>query len=441
MKSINIILCVILIIATAIIASGCASKKDTAVVDEGILINPEMDETDADTDADDEKTPVDDKADAANSGGNNEPVIEKRDVNPGNDSVCYILDVLYEQNKENVIYSPLSLNMALALVAEGANGQTKEQIDAFLQTDDYSTECADYIKNISGKSLENGTVNVANAVFSDKTIKLNKDYIKHIKKKYSATADELDFRDNAKTASKINDWCAKNTNNMIPSIVDEAAVNNSEDAAILTNAVYFESDWVTPFEVDTFTEPFFNADDTESEIYYLYGEGNAYYENENATGFEYPYKNGHSFIGILPKQEGDFALSDIDLDSFLANRRTDYDEINVRMPSFEFDTDNKILKQALISMGITDMFDENKADFSNMCEKPFRVDDIIQKCKIKLDENGTLAAAVTEIGMVGCTAFEIEPSSVDVVLNRPFAFLIIDRESGLILFAGKVSNK
>ena len=147
--------------------------------------------------------------------------------------------------------------------------------------------------------------------------------------------------------------------------------------------------------------------------------GDRYYENDKATAFDREYANGLSFVGILPVDEGDFTLEDLDIGGLLKSQ-PEYDEVQCKMPKLD------------------NIFSSN-ADFSGIADKNVNVDTILQKTKLELDENGTKAAAVTAVIMECMSAVEEkEPVIKNVELTRPFAFLIYDRSNNEILFMGKV---
>ena len=122
--------------------------------------------------------------------------------------------------------------------------------------------------------------------------------------------------------------------------------------------------------------------------------GDRYYENDKATAFDREYANGLSFVGILPVDEGDFTLEDLDIGGLLKSQ-PEYDEVQCKMPKLDFET-TAILNDILSSLGLDNIFSSN-ADFSGIADKNVNVDTILQKTKLELDENGTKAAAVTAI--------------------------------------------
>ena len=163
--------------------------------------------------------------------------------------------------------------------------------------------------------------------------------------------------------------------------------------------------------------------------------GDNYYENDAATAFENYYANNLSFIGILPKAEGDFTLDELDIEGLLKSE-PEYDEVNCKMPKLNFETTAE-LSDILSRVGLENVFSDD-ADFSGIADKAVHVSSVLQKTKLELDENGTKAAAVTAVTMECMSAMDTDPIIKDVELTRPFAFLIYDSANEEVLFMGKV---
>lgn len=158
-----------------------------------------------------------------------------------------------------------------------------------------------------------------------------------------------------------------------------------------------------------------------------------YFENDAATAFKYGYRNGLYFIGILPKETGDFTIESLDIPSLLESETYDYD-VYARMPRLKFET-SLPLSDALSAAGLSELFDMENANLSGISDD-FYVSDVLQKTSLELDEYGTRAAAVTEF-LVGA-ALPREERHVN--LDRPFAFMIYDSEEKQIVFLGKVTE-
>lgn len=216
---------------------------------------------------------------------------------------------------------------------------------------------------------------------------------------------------------------------------------DDQTAAVLINTIYFESAWREKWYInDKDKEAFTLSDGTAKNIPLMYNGCNSYFENDKATAFGSYYVNGLQFIGILPKESGEFTLEGLDIPSLLESKTTEYD-VSAVMPRFTFDTAYG-LKEALSAAGLENIFDEENADFSGITGKKhdLRVSEIIRKTRIELDENGTKAAAVTAVSMDTNEAMPELRERKTVRLDRSFAFMIYDSKQDVILFMGKVTE-
>lgn len=345
-------------------------------------------------------------------------------------------------NKQNAMFSPISLNMALGLIEAGAGGDTKAALDSYLQTENYPDFAQRYMQlaeeKYTSEGKQNGYKNVleiANSLWADHALSLKTDYKKLVSDKFDAEIQSVDFADKEKTLGKINGWVNKKTHKMIPTILQDYS---DDTAAVLINTVYFESAWVKEWSINKDRKQAFTLfDGTVKELPLMYKTVGSYFENDSATAFGYRYKNGMEFIGILPKETGEFTLESLDIPSLLESESREYD-VDAAMPTFAFDSAFS-LKDALTAAGLGVIFDDENADFSGISDVSLYVSEILQKTRIELDENGTKAAAVTAIMTNGNAAPE-QRERKSVELNRPFAFLIYDKNEGQILFMGKITQ-
>ena len=343
-----------------------------------------------------------------------------------------------EASGKNIMFSPTSLNFALGMIAEGAKGETKEILDDYLGTNDFAAYAKEYLDKIKAYNTEDESygyqskVKIADAVWVDNGLTLQEKFKNTVSDSFGAEVEAVDFSAAEKTCDVINSWCNKNTEGLIPKIITPDLINDNTGLC-LTNSLYFESGWSgEPWNVSDTEESFGEKEKTK----YMTCTGDRYYENDKATAFGRDYANGLSFIGILPNDEGDFNLEDLDIGGLLKSN-PEYDEVDCKMPKLNFET-STVLNDMLSSLGLDNLFSSN-ADFSGIADQNVNVDTILQKTKLELDENGTKAAAVTAVTMECMSApAENEPIIKTVELTRPFAFLIYDRNNDEILFIGKV---
>lgn len=342
-----------------------------------------------------------------------------------------------EKKNKNIMFSPTSLNFALGMIAEGAKGDTKKALKEYLGTDDFAAYAKQYMENIKeyNSDEENygykSKLKVADAVWVDDDLKLQDAFKKSVSDNFSAEVSNLDFSNADKTCKTINKWCDKNTEGLIPEIITPDSINK-DTGLCLTNSLYFESGWSgDSWTVSDKEEKFGDKEKTK----YMTCEGDRYYENDKATAFGRTYTNGLSFVGILPNEEGDFSLEDLDIENLLKSE-PEYDEVDCKMPKLNFET-SATLNDMLSDLGLENIFSDD-ADFSGIADKNTKVSAILQKTKLELDENGTKAAAVTAAIMECMSAMNPEPVIKNVELTRPFAFLIHDETNDEILFMGKI---
>lgn len=345
-----------------------------------------------------------------------------------------------ENNQENMIYSPLSIKYALNMLNDGADGNTKAQIESLVET----VNLPKY-ENIS-ESLA-----FANGVYIRKTYakKIKSEYKDLLEEKYNAEINYDSFND----ASNINNWIEKKTLRIIKNMVKDEVVQNPDTKMLLINALAIDMEWENEFkDNDTTGEKFYLENGDEFTATTMHQETSSdnvsYYKGEDATVLTMDLKKYDDtqleFIAIMPEEDlsdyiNNFKVSDANKIIEKTKKASETKNgIKVSIPKFSFQYDLK-LKKDLIEMGITDAFDEELADFSNMDEdNNLFVGDALHKANIDFTEEGVKASAVTVIVMMtkGLAVNEDEPEEVKI--DKPFLFLIRDKENGETWFAGTV---
>lgn len=348
------------------------------------------------------------------------------------------------EKDENIMVSPISVYNALAMTANGAKGETLAQIEKVFGMS--LSECNDYLASYNS-SLPSGSkykLSPANSIW----IKEREDFIVEQafidknKEVFNASVYPAAF--NSGTKDDINNWVNKNTDGMIKKVIDEIP----EDAQMyLINALAFDAEWRKPYDNSQVSDGVFTEESGKKEdVKMMYSDEDIYIEDKDTTGFiKYYADNKYAFIALLPN-EGigmeDYikSLDGQKLDNLIGGRKDA--EVKTAMPKFESEFETK-LNDALINMGITDAFDSNKADFTGIGRfldgDGLRIDDVIHKTFIKVDEKGTKAGAVTAVSMVKCTA--LMPGEVKrVYLDRPFVYIIADCQTWLPAFIGVVQD-
>ena len=282
------------------------------------------------------------------------------------------------------------------------------------------------------KSLPN-TVEIANGLFVDDKSSFNENTLSILEKSYSAGCDVLDFS-SPSSVEYINNWCNESTHGMIPGIVSDL----NGYSLVAANALYFKDNWLSQIDDNRVMEDgkFTTINGDIQTCNMMLMSEDRYLENDKAIGFIKPYANQrYGFVAILPKEQGLFNFSDLDVDSLMNS--VEYDAtVIASMPEFSFDS-TLSLTAVLCNLGLSGLFENAYCD-SLLDNEIAIVDEILQKTKVDVNREGTEASAVTAI-MVKNTAF-VESKEYVVNLDRPFAFMIYDFEENIPLFMGKVMN-
>lgn len=345
------------------------------------------------------------------------------------------------EKMDNWLVSPFSLQCALGMLSNGANGETREEILHALGLSQYSQEevNAYFKKLIEGLHTVNSaiTVKTANSVWGNAGVPLKDDFQKTNIENYAATVSQLDFSDPS-AVDQINAWCDRNTEGLIPSILDEV---NPTATVYLLNSLYFKARWESEFAPEKTQEGDFNTSSGKVvKAHFMQTQRMAaYVENEWFTSTSLSYQNDSYVMRlILPQPEISIdqvlqALSESDENLW---KNTILADINLKMPRFTLE--NKMdLIPALQALGMKKAF-TNEADFSSMSDISTYISLVQQATRLKVDEEGSEGAAVTVIE--GELMSPLPEEEVDFFLDRPFLFQILEPATGTVLFMGQVGS-
>lgn len=343
------------------------------------------------------------------------------------------------QEKEDALLSPLSAFFALGMAANGAAGSTLTGMEETMGLD-LATVNALSRAAIETAKGENRQLSIANSVWV-KDVTLLDAYQSVLKNDYDAEGFTTDF--SADAAKTINDWVSDKTDGEIGDLVTPSSIEDL--SLLLIDALSFDAKWETPYEEGAVGSMIFtDADRKETECEALYSSESLYVDADSLEGFIKPYENDrYAFAALLPKASAltlDEALGQMKAKSLEEALKDPQDrEVNAVLPSFEMESESP-LKEALASLGMQEAF-ESQADFSKMTEdEALVISSVVQKAKIKVDAQGTKAAAATEIGAMGTSAMVDEEEPVQIVCDQPFLYLIIDRETGTPVFIGTLEQ-
>ena len=350
----------------------------------------------------------------------------------------------YNYKKSNICISPISIYQIISLVSNGANGITQEEILQSLFPKNNLDKSIQIKLNLNNENIlklyeKNENIEIANAIMSK--IPISQEF-SFICLRYKS------FYSILKNVEQVNEWCEEKTHGKIKKIIDDI----KDIELILLNAVYFKNEWLFPFEKEaTSKQNFYNENKTISKVDMMYKKffSILYYEDDNIQIIELPYKDENlSMIIILPSKEKYSSSFDylnkekicfVEIIKKLTKKRN----VNLNLPKFEFEYETS-LKDSFIYLNMKEAF-TNNADFSKITqEKKLKINDIIHKTYIKVDEFGTEASAVTALTMFAAGVLIDNASFMNV--DHSFFFLIRDKRildvdgKELILFIGNVDN-
>ena len=343
---------------------------------------------------------------------------------------------------KNIFVSPFSIQMALSMTAAGAEGETQGEMYDALGFNDFSSEDVSefyYTLIPALQAVDNTTTfEIANSFWAKNRIKIKDAYIADIKDSFYAEVGTLP-ENPSQAAGVINGWCSDATHGMISKIVDE--IPQSTIVSLL-NAVYFKGIWEDPFDKNHNTdEKFTNWDGTLVKKTFMNRtfDRARVYSDEYAEAMSLPYGNGAFAMTIVVPRNGvslNQILSGLDASTWKEYRDGGrYYMTYFSMPKFEEEyAADKLCIDILKDMGMQKAFG-GSADFSAMSDTPLCIDEIRHKAKIKVDEEGTEAAAVTYIGM-RVTSVGPGGETFYFKADRPFLYFISECSTGEILFCG-----
>ena len=346
-------------------------------------------------------------------------------------SMSFIRNVVANVDKnENLVVSPYSAGVALSMLAEGAEGQTRAEFNAALN------DCIFKAEDLGGNDTI--IVNSVNSLWVDDDFSIRNRYVSLLEKDFDALATTLNFADPS-TVQAINNWCSEHTNGKIKDIIDRLSPG---DVMVLANALYFKAPWLNPFEESLTSKADFVGSKATSQVDMMSRKGYMNYaEYKGCQLVELPYEGGRYSMYVLLPAEG---MNVNDVVPYLGEKAygaalaaLEPKEVLLRFPKAKLET-SIVLNKTLNSMGIKTAF-TSAADFKAIAEMgPLVLDQVKQKCFVEISEKGTEAAAVT-VAQVKLTS--VRPTSyVTMTVNRPYLFFIVDTQNSNIMFAGRVMN-
>ena len=350
------------------------------------------------------------------------------------------------QDAENPVISPLSAYLCIAMLMPGAKENTMAEFEKILGADwekvaALAASIEAQLKNTGGSTK----LDLANSIWTDDDrAVIEEEWLKTVKAYFGPEVYTADLS-GSEALKAINKWVNDKTNGMIPTLRDENYDNDT--IMVLLNALYMKAEWAHKFDAESTNDrEFTRADGSAVTVPFMnmYEAYESYIKTDDAEGIMLPYDDGRlAFIALKPGS-GDArgyaaSLTGARLKETIAAAKADT-FVTVNIPKFSTGY-SVYLTDALKAMGMTDAFDPALADLTGVgggVDGPLYISSVFQKVKVDVDEEGTEAAAVTEVVIAGTSLIVEEP--IVLTFDKPFVYAIADTETGVPLFVGVMEN-
>jgi len=351
-----------------------------------------------------------------------------------------------QETKENLIISPFSVSMALSMTLNGAAGTTKTGMEKILGFEGKQASLInDYNKFLSTQLHgidEKVTFNIANSIWYKNSFTVIPSFISTNQDYYHAEVTSLDFS-SPSAVNTINNWVNTKTNSAIPKIIESISPDN---VMFLINALYFKGSWRNKFDAPKTSDQNFYKEDLSVIKCKMMTQESTFkcLSNDLLSAIEMPYGQGNFVMTVLLPKEGK-TTSDL-IDAFNAdnwkkwNTEMDSSKVLVYLPRFKMNYENT-LNDLLITMGMADAFNPYVADFTRINAKGgLFISEVKHKTMVEVNEEGTIAAAVTSVAISYTTSLIDHPQPLIFNINKPFVFVISEKSTGAILFTGRIMD-
>lgn len=348
---------------------------------------------------------------------------------------------------ENLCISPYSIEIALAMAANGAGGNTLTEMLEVLHIQDLDKFNNDICYSMSQLEKDGAELAIADSLWYNEAKKYNDtfdtEYVPVLQNYYGADVYSADFSSNA-TVENMNQWVSTATNGKIDQIID---MLKPDTRLVLFNAVYFKGDWAQSFnERNTYTQDFYGTRGTQSvDMMHMYGAEFQYCADYGIRVLRLQYENSNLVMDILIKENPEEAGTITELYNALSAEEKEnlaqeisdgeYMSIFLALPVFEFESETMVLNDTLQSLGMKEAFGAS-ANLDRIAEETY-ISEVCHKTYIKVDEQGTEAAAVTAVLENDAAACYVE--TLDFIVDTPFIYMIKDCTDDTILFMGNMN--
>lgn len=355
-----------------------------------------------------------------------------------------------ESSSENVVISPVSVWLALAMLHQGAAGTTRRELEKFLELQGPAGSRLDtgaLLQDYAERRAElNTTIELANIMFADRSLRVREEYHHGLTTSLKSQVRQVDFSQQFLAAEEINGWVENKTNHLITDFISPDTLSPSTRLLVL-NAIYFKANWKYPFlKFDTLDSVKFDVtENSDVEVDMMAKSDSILYQSNNALQSDIvslPYEDENfQMMVFLPHDNSDDSLQNL-IRKF---QSVDFNQIysdltestvDLYLPKFSIGFKSELVS-TLMSHGLRSMFNPDEADFSKISEESLRVSNILHETKVEVTEEGSEAAGIS--GAVLDLRASVSHSH-EVNVNRPFVFVIQDRKNNIPLFIGKVVN-
>jgi serpin B len=348
----------------------------------------------------------------------------------------------------NLVVSPSSVATVLAMVLPGARGATADEIDRMLRSGldaERAAAAAGALDSVLAQQAETDELDlrISNAVWTQDGLPLHQDWVRMLTAAFRAGIRQVDFRHDPEAARRaINRLVSEQTAGKIAELFEAGAID-ADCRLVLTNAIYLQARWLYAFDPgETRPEPFQRLGGGAVEVAMLHRQGRLdYAQGEGWRAVELPYRGGRLVMDVVVPDEGGFDRFRGGLDADRLGEMLeslDSREVRLALPKFSFDSDLD-LGAPLRALGMHTAF-SNGADFSGITDRDrLRIDRVVQRAHVEVDERGTTAAAATGTTM-RLVSMVVPSPPVELRVDHPFLFAVRDRTSGALLFLGQVTD-
>ena len=381
------------------------------------------------------------------------PASDAQTLVQGNNA--FALDLYHSLHSDdgNLVFSPFSISLALAMTYAGARGNTETQMAQALHFDLPQAQLHPAFNALDLSLAQEGQattkdqiplqLNIANGVWAEQSFPFLQNFLDTIALNYGAGIHQADFVKQYEAVRKeINQWVEDQTKNKIQNLLAPGTLD-ANTRMVLVNAIYFKADWLNPFDKNSTSDQPFHLLDGSTVTTPMMSQDNLnvpYAQGNGWQAVDLPYAGETASMTIIVPDAGNFEAFDSSLDSSKLDsilKSLEPTTLKLNLPKFSFTRDFG-LTGPFSALGMTDAFDPSRADFSGMTGKPdLYISDVVHKAFVAVDEKGTEAAAATAV-IMKLTA--MLPQGITLTVDRPFLFLIRDTASGQILFMGRVVN-